>query len=113
MPKYSTDPIALKIPDEKTIKLTWKDNHESNYDTFKLRLLCPCAECRGGHGGQIGDNVSHVKPPITVDGYSKIGRYALSFEFSDHHRGGIYSYDYLREICPCDICKGDAKNNYK
>ncbi|MBC7475789.1 MAG: DUF971 domain-containing protein [Candidatus Sericytochromatia bacterium] len=113
MTKYSTDPIGLKITDPNTIKLTWKDQHESIYDTLKLRLLCPCAECRGGHGGKVGDNVSHIKAPIIVNDYNKIGRYALAFDFSDLHRGGIYSYDYLREICPCEICKGDAEKNYK
>ncbi|MFN8672556.1 MAG: DUF971 domain-containing protein [Candidatus Sericytochromatia bacterium] len=109
---YSTDPKKLEIIDENKIKLIWKDDHESLYDTFRLRVLCPCAECRGGHGGKVGDNTSHIKPPITVTGYTRVGRYALNFDFSDFHKHGIYAFDYLRDICPCEKCKENATINY-
>ncbi|MEK7316525.1 MAG: gamma-butyrobetaine hydroxylase-like domain-containing protein, partial [Candidatus Eisenbacteria bacterium] len=33
-----------------------------------------------------------------------VGQYALHFDWSDGHTTGIYSYDYLRRICPCDAC---------
>lgn len=113
MPKFSTDPKKVDRVDENTLKIIWKDNHESIYDSFNLRVLCPCAECRGGHGGKIGDNTKHVKPPVLLKDISEVGRYALAFSFGDMHRGGIYSFDYLRVICPCDACLGDANANYK
>lgn len=109
---YSTDPQKLEIFEDKSLKMIWKDGHESFYDSFRLRVLCPCAECRGGHGGKVGDNTAHILPPITVSSYNRVGRYALSFDFSDFHRSGIYAFDYLREICPCEKCKEDAKNNF-
>lgn len=109
----NTDPKKLEIIEEKKVKLIWKDDHESVYDAFRLRILCPCAECRGGHGGKIGDNTYHIKPPITISGYNKVGRYALMFDFSDFHKHGIYAFDFLREICPCEVCKEDAINNFK
>jgi DUF971 family protein len=28
-----------------------------------------------------------------------VGRYALTFRFSDQHQTGIYSFRYLRELC--------------
>ncbi len=109
MPQFSTDPKKVEKIDEKNFKITWKDNHESTYDSYNLRVICPCAECRGGHGGKIGDNTKNITPPITINDYSNVGRYAIAFIFSDMHRAGIYSFDYLREICPCETCKGDAK----
>jgi hypothetical protein len=33
-----------------------------------------------------------------------VGRYALSFKWSDGHSTGIYTFDYLRRICPCPQC---------
>jgi DUF971 family protein len=33
-----------------------------------------------------------------------IGRYALGITWSDGHATGIYSFDYLRELCPCGKC---------
>ena len=32
------------------------------------------------------------------------GNYALQIDFNDGHATGIYSYDYLRTICPCEEC---------
>jgi DUF971 family protein len=34
----------------------------------------------------------------------RVGNYALQIIWQDGHRAGIYSWDYLRELCPCDIC---------
>jgi len=33
-----------------------------------------------------------------------VGGYAIQFEWSDGHAAGLYSYDYLRGICPCPTC---------
>ena len=33
-----------------------------------------------------------------------MGNYAISIAFSDGHGTGIYRYDFLREICPCEKC---------
>jgi len=42
-----------------------------------------------------------------------VGNYAIQIEFSDSHATGIYSFDCLREICPCRECarafRGEAK----
>lgn len=45
-----------------------------------------------------------------------VGNYALQIDFSDGHTTGIYSYDYLRSICPCAECaklfrRGDATSS--
>jgi DUF971 family protein len=34
-----------------------------------------------------------------------VGRYALRFTWNDGHQHGIYSWQYLREICPCRECR--------
>ena len=31
-----------------------------------------------------------------------VGQYALRFAFDDGHSTGIYPYDALLELCPCD-----------
>jgi DUF971 family protein len=33
-----------------------------------------------------------------------VGHYALQIDFTDGHSAGIFSYDYLRTICPCAQC---------
>ena len=38
-------------------------------------------------------------------GVEPVGNYAIRINWSDGHNTGIYSYDHLREICPCAECK--------
>jgi DUF971 family protein len=33
-----------------------------------------------------------------------VGQYAIRLAWSDGHASGLYSYDYLRRICPCSKC---------
>ncbi len=33
-----------------------------------------------------------------------VGNYALSFTWNDGHSTGIYTFDFLRRICPCSQC---------
>ena len=30
----------------------------------------------------------------------------MSIAWSDGHETGIYSYGYLRDLCPCGVCTG-------
>ena len=33
-----------------------------------------------------------------------VGKYAISFRWNDGHQHGIYSWEFLREHCPCEEC---------
>jgi DUF971 family protein len=48
---------------------------------------------------------------VVAQRYRMVGRYAISFSWSDGHETGIYPYDYLRQMCECDECaaKGTPK----
>ena len=62
-----------------------------------LRVHSPSAEVKG-HGpgqevlqtGKIGVNITSIKP---------VGHYALQLVFDDGHDTGLYSWDYLHELC--------------
>lgn len=41
---------------------------------------------------------------VFAEKYSMVGRYAIAFAWSDGHSSGIYSYEYLLEMCECDSC---------
>ncbi len=34
-----------------------------------------------------------------------MGKYAINFVWNDGHQHGIYTWSYLRQICPCPECK--------
>lgn len=38
--------------------------------------------------------------PLAAVGAELVGNYALRIDWSDSHGSGIYSFQYLREICP-------------
>jgi DUF971 family protein len=107
-----TDPadIEVHIPD-RMMTIQWGDGHRSVYSFDLLRKECPCAVCREARQATTNDpfNVvtSTVRPgEVTVAGAEQVGRYAVRFEWNDRHDTGIYSYEYLREICPCEACRG-------
>jgi DUF971 family protein len=35
---------------------------------------------------------------VAVTGWERIGNYALRFDFSDGHRTGLYTYEYLLQL---------------
>jgi DUF971 family protein len=46
------------------------------------------------HGGEGRRDFSQV----TVTGWAVVGNYAIRFEFSDGHKTGLYTYEFLRQL---------------
>lgn len=36
-----------------------------------------------------------------------VGNYALQFAWDDGHHTGIYTWEYLKRLCPPEAAKGD------
>ena len=113
-------PIAIfrKGPVELTIK--WVDGHHAGFSYQFLRSKCPCASCGTKPSHPVKQPAPGMLPmmPVLAQGAAgpadilslePIGRYAVSFTFGDGHSTGIYSFEYLRSICPCEGC--EAKRN--
>ena len=85
------------------LEIEWPDGHLTEYDTVTLRWLCPCAFCRGEAGlpGWL-DSAPTLAPEQTrlVD-IELVGQYALCPSWGDGHHTGFYTFDRLREACPC------------
>jgi DUF971 family protein len=109
----STDPEHIAVSKSTGIKIDWKDNHHSEYPLNYLRDKCPCATCTGAHGTpprQPGGDATEgpflmFKPRLKMLGVSPVGNYAIRIDWSDGHSTGIYSYEHLRHICPCNECR--------
>ncbi|MCP4426071.1 MAG: DUF971 domain-containing protein [Chloroflexi bacterium] len=100
------------VRSQKLLKITWNDGHESAYPYAGLRAECPCAECRGGHEnmGQPADpRIVRDAPDegVIIKNIEPAGNYAITFRWSDGHWAGIYTWDYLRQACPCSECLPD------
>ena len=81
--------------DETNLYIDWKDGHSSSFSLLDLRKKCPCATCRGGHGGKVGSATGHIES-ISLVSWKKVGRYAINLTWNDFHDTGIFTYDNLR-----------------
>ena len=83
------------------VAIAWDNGGESYFTFEKLRAASPSAETQGERdilGNQYGGHGPKDFSGVTVTGWERIGNYAIRFDFSDGHRTGIYSYDYLQEL---------------
>jgi len=83
------------------VAIAWSDGRETYLAMARLRAASPSAETQGERdilGQQYGGNGPRDFPQVRVLGWERVGNYALRFDFSDGHRTGLYSYDYLRKL---------------
>jgi len=84
------------------IAIRWQDDTESYITMSHLRARSPSAETQGEKdllGKQIGGSQGKGDyTGVTVTGWNPVGGYAIQFFFSDGHKTGIYSFDYLKSI---------------
>ncbi|OGD26345.1 MAG: hypothetical protein A2Y56_06715 [Candidatus Aminicenantes bacterium RBG_13_63_10] len=112
----STDPADISVSrTRRELCIRWQDGHESVYPFDLLRKECPCALCndlRSNARASGGPSLAVLSGPVLkvgevqVNEVSPIGRYAISFVWSDGHNSGIYAFEYLRALCPCPACRG-------
>ena len=105
------DPEHIAISKSTGIKIDWRDGHHSDYTLAYLRDECPCATCSGAHGTEPQrSNYSNsgpfpmFKPALRMNSVEPVGSYAIRIFWNDGHSTGIYSFDHLRNICPCQEC---------
>lgn len=102
-------PATVKRLRDEAVEIVWHDGHRSVYLNRYLRDNCPCAACRESHaprGQQPRVQLPVVGgPPLYPVQIGVVGRYALSIQWSDRHDTGIYSYETLRQLCPCEGCQ--------
>lgn len=96
--------IARTAPREITVR--WEDGHESVYPTSYLREFCGCAACVDEWTGKTRIAPGSIPESTDVVEAEHVGAYAVRFVFTDTHGDGIYSFQRLREFCPCEACRG-------
>ena len=112
--------VKVHVSTGQGVDVAWSDGHISHFDFPYLRDLCPCALCNderekkartGGASPSGGSAVLPMfKPKATARKATAVGNYAIQIEFSDGHATGIYSFEHLREICPCEACAREFRS---
>jgi len=100
--------VAIPIPveinhikEKGLVRITWEDGHVGEYPKDYLRGYCPCGACQGHGGGIKFVSVSNAQ----LAEIRAVGNYAIEFCWQDGHNTGIYTFEYLRSLCPCPDCK--------
>ena len=109
-----TTPTRLDLKKDEHLTIDWQDGRRGVYSLTLLRSMCPCAQCRTVREGSNPHDISpgpkkkslltilpgNYSGQITVVNAHLVGNYAMKIEWSDKHDSGIYSFEYLRSICP-------------
>ena len=114
-PRKKPTSVKIHVKNGTGVDITWTDGHASHYEFAYLRDECPCATCNDAREKKaaLGDVASPLKsspalpmfkPKPRAQAATVVGNYAVQISFTDGHSTGIYSYDHLRNICPCAEC---------
>ena len=106
--------VRVKKTEGTGVEIDWKDGHQSAWTFAWLRNACPCATCHEERE-KTGRLPGAPKPkeqallmmyeaPVKPLEVVQVGKYALKFKWSDGHESGIYSWEYLRQACQCEVC---------
>jgi DUF971 family protein len=93
-------PVNIQLIGDE-VAIAWSDGAETFFASERLRAASPSAENQGERdifGRQYGGDGPRQFAGVRVLGWQKVGNYALRFDFSDGHRTGLYTFDYLRKL---------------
>lgn len=103
----TTAPTHLDLKKDKGLAIQWPDGAASYYSIPYLRRMSPSADARELRKAMAKNRLTVIPPgqaaaagEITATHAELVGNYAIKIEFSDGHRTGIYTWEYLREIDP-------------
>jgi DUF971 family protein len=91
------------------LKITWADNHVSEFNLRWIRANCPCATCREERrAAELNTDLLKLSsgplPSTQIAGAELVGNYAVRLTWTDGHTAGIYAFTSLRASCPCSYC---------
>ncbi len=97
-------PTHLDLDRKRGLAIEWADGGKYFLSLAVLRRYSPSADAKELRKA-IAANPLTVLPtspstePLSALGAEFVGNYALRIHFSDGHSTGIYSWEYLRELC--------------
>ncbi len=80
-----------------TLELSYAEGKKFQLSAEFLRVHSPSAEVRGHSKSQ--EVLQTGKKDVKIIDVEIVGNYAIKLVFDDRHDSGIYSWDYLRNLC--------------
>lgn len=94
-------PTRVRSPRGATVtEIDWSDGSTLRYAHRTLRGFCPCAQCQGHDRGiRWQESAERAdKLALEIKELEQVGNYAVGLTWGDGHAGGIYTFEYLREL---------------
>ena len=90
-------PISIDVDKDTAVTIVFADDHEATFDIMRLRLACPCAQCRGFRDQGVDVWPRPGSPtPLEITTADLHGAWGLNVTWNDGHATGIYPFDSLR-----------------
>ena len=83
--------------DQNYLSITWDDGQLCKYALSHLRRECPCAHCQKSQATFSQQQIAAFDV-IQALKWEPIGHYAMRIHWSDGHRNGLYTFDYLWDL---------------
>ncbi len=91
-------PTAVQLHQKsRTLELRYEDGSSYELSCELLRVYSPSAEVRGHGEGQ--EVLQTGKKDVSITSIKQVGNYAIQLVFDDGHDTGLYSWDYLYDLC--------------
>ncbi len=91
-------PAGVKLHSGSSVlELNYAEGGDCELEAEFLRVHSPSAEVRGHGSGQ--EVLQTGKRNVRLTRVEPVGNYAVKLTFDDGHDTGIYSWDYLHELC--------------
>ena len=91
-------PVSVNLHQRsRQLELRYADNNSYRLTCELLRVYSPSVEVRGHGEGQ--EVLQTGKKNVAISSVKTVGNYALQLVFDDGHDTGLYSWDYLYDLC--------------
>lgn len=96
----NTPPIPTTLvvhQQSKVLELGYADGRTYKLPFEMLRVMSPSAEVRGHGPGQ--ETLQTGKREVGIVSVEPVGHYAIRPTFTDGHDSGLYTWEYLNDLC--------------
>jgi DUF971 family protein len=91
-------PVGVNLhAKSRELELQYEGGESHSLSCEYLRVYSPSAEVKGHGPGQ--EVLQTGKLNVSITAIQPVGNYALQLVFDDGHDTGLYSWDYLYDLC--------------
>ena len=91
-------PVSLTVHGQsRVLEIAYSDGRNFRIPFELMRVYSPSAEVQGHGPGQ--EVLQTGKREVSLEALDPVGNYAVKISFSDGHDTGLYSWDWLQELC--------------